>query len=155
MRAFTKTRRHNAWNGSRWSTAVISLFLMAATLSGCGRSDRLPVYAVEGSVLHEGKPTVGALVVFHPENPSDKMKKLRPTATVGAEGKSVLSTYEPKDGAPEGEYRVTVYWPGPGQSGEGGPGPDRLKKRYAIPQTTTLRATVPAEDATLDPFDLQ
>lgn len=60
------------------------------------------------------------------------------------DGSFSLTTYPPKEGAPEGEYRVVIIWTDPDarpdrQTGEV---TNRLPARYADPQTSGLRATV-------------
>ncbi|MBN1911736.1 MAG: hypothetical protein JW818_18490 [Pirellulales bacterium] len=129
---------------------VVPLIVVAGS---CGHSDRVTVHLVEGSAFCQSKPVTGALVVFHPLDPSEKLQKLRPAGKVDAEGRFVLSTYGPKDGAPEGEYRVTIVWAS--AAVEGKPGPDRFGGRYASPQKSPLTATVTAGKNTIEPFDLQ
>jgi hypothetical protein len=145
--------RQPSQNRSQRGYFAVLLLVVAATAASCGRSDRLLLYPVEGTVRCQGRPAVGALVVFHPQDPSEKIQKLRPAANVDAEGRYCLSTYQPRDGAPPGEYRVTVVWPSPG-SGER-PGPDRLGGRYAKPAQTPLAASVREGSNMLEPFDLQ
>jgi hypothetical protein len=140
-----------SWRRRGYRTFLLCVVL--STAASCGRSDRVAVYKVEGSVRFQGKPAVGALVVFHPQNPSEKIQRLRPAGNVDAEGKYCLSTYQPRDGAPPGEYRVTVVWASPG-TGER-PGPDRLGGRYANPTQTPLLATVCEGDNHIEPFDLE
>jgi hypothetical protein len=50
-------------------------------------------------------------VVFHPKDNADPQAP-RPFGTAGADGSFGLTTSRPGDGAPAGEYRVTVIWPG-------------------------------------------
>lgn len=128
---------------TRGNLQSLLIFVPLVLLASCGTSDRLPVYSVEGTVTYNGSPTVGAMVVYHPINPTEKMKKVRPAGKVDAEGRFRLSTYGPKDGAPAGEYRVTVIWPGPGGEGDS-PGPDRFRGKYTNPNTSPLKATVVA-----------
>jgi len=124
---------------------------------GCGSADeRKPVFPVRGSVLVAGKPAVKALVVFHPLNDSGS-KTLRPSGEVAADGTFSLSTYTTGDGAPSGQYAVTVLWLA-GSSPIGGDaesGEDRLGNRYSDPKTTTLRARVDEGPTEIKPFILQ
>ena len=129
------------------------ILLAIAASTSCGRSDRIAVHPVEGSVRFGGEPAVGALVVFHPLDASEDFQRLRPAGTVDADGRYVLSTYEPQDGAPPGQYRVTVVWAGPG-TGER-PGPDRFGGKYANPNASPLTAAVREGGNHLEPFDLQ
>ena len=122
---------------------LLSFSMMLVSLASCGSSDRIAVYPIEGTVTCNGNPTVGAMVVFHPVNPTEKTKKVRSAGKVDAEGRYWLSTYGPKDGAPAGEYRVTIIWPGAGDGGDA-PGPDRFGGKYANPNASPLKATVVA-----------
>lgn len=132
-----------------------AMLFAAVTLVGtsCSRSDRIEVYPTQGVVRFEGQPAAGALVVFHPENPSPEMQKIRPAGNVESDGTYHLSTYGPRDGAPAGEYRVTVIWAGPGDGER--PGPDRMGGRYANPAAALLKAAVREGDNRIEPFELR
>jgi hypothetical protein len=131
----------------------IGLFLGIAALacSSCGSGGQ-PVYPVQGKVLYLGKPTPGAVVVFHPAgNPSPDA--LRPQGTVSADGSFRLTTYQPDDGAPPGDYDVTILWTRPSKHG-GGEQVNLLPPRYLRPRTSRLRVQVKAEPNDLPPFKL-
>jgi hypothetical protein len=98
--------------------------------------------------MYKGKePATGALVVFHPASSGDATNPLRPTATVGEDGSFVLSTYKPEDGAPAGDYSVTIVWlEKPAKSLTGTENRslaiDRLKGRYADAKAAKLKAHI-------------
>lgn len=132
------------------------LFLITATL-GCGSPEqRLPVFPVRGAVLVAGKPAVRAAVVFHPIG-DRAAGSPRPSAQVAADGTFVLGTYTADDGAPPGEYAVTVFWPAAAApiGGDADSDVDRLGGRYSDPATTALRARVDEQPTDLAPFRLQ
>ena len=110
---------------------------------------RPPVYPVRGELLVNGKPAVGAVVSFHPVG-NLTPDAVKPQATVETDGTFRPNTYDLRDGAPAGEYALTVYWPG----GKGPIGPDRLKGRYGNPARPVLKVTVKAGDNVLDPIRL-
>jgi len=95
---------------------------------------------------------------LHPLDPLHKKddKTVRPFAVVDPDGSFRLSTYETCDGAPAGEYAVTVVWPSftTDPLGEETPGPDRLRKRYADARRSAFRATIREGDNQLPPFEL-
>jgi len=125
----------------------------ALLLCSCRPSDRQPVYPVRGSVYRNGQPAAGALVAFHPSrDPNDH--GLCPQGVVAADGSFHLTTFTANDGAPTGQYAVTVYWPAPGPDDDVHVRPDRLASRYADPKTTPLTANVPTRAITLARFDL-
>src|SRR5687767_4512279 len=101
--------------GYRRASPSALLLATAITASGCSGPDSgmKPVYPVQGSLFVKGKPAVGAAVTFHPlPLESGKSTALTSRATVSDDGTFRLATYNLDDGAPEGEYAVTVYWPG-------------------------------------------
>jgi hypothetical protein len=135
-----------------------------ALVAGCGPSEpaQKPVFPVSGSVLVDGKAAKGAVIMFHPLPISDgRFDIVRSRGTVGEDGSFKLSTYKTDDGAPEGDYAVTVYWPGKraGKKAADDEGtdlpPDQLGLRFNNPKTTTLKASVKAPETRLEPFQIR
>lgn len=116
----------------------------------------MPVFPVQGTVLVQGEPAPGARVVFHSVDLTEP-STLTPHGRVQPDGSFQLTTYESGDGAPSGEYAVTLFWPEPPKSPVDDPdsGPDRLRGRYADPQKSTLRVQVSESDNQLEPFRLE
>jgi hypothetical protein len=135
------------------------LLTLALVAAGCRRSDRskdwLPVHPTSGTVTVKGKPAEGAKIIFHPLNPADG-KTVYPFARVGADGAFRLTTYASNDGAPAGEYAVTIVWPAPPENPDDEPfgGPDQLKGAYANPKKPLLKATVKEGDNPLPSFEI-
>jgi len=121
-----------------------------------------PVFPVHGSILVDGKPAKGAVVMFHPlPLESGRFKMIRSRGTVGEDGGFRLTTYKIDDGAPEGEYAVTVYWPGkrsgpppPNDEGSDLP-PDQLGLRYNSPAASKIQVQVRGPETRLEPFQLR
>ncbi len=103
-------------------------------------TDRKPVHPVRGTILYEGAPVPEARVVFHLVD--GKKFKRAGDAIVEADGAFTLTTYQANDGAPVGEYAVTVEWREPWRDTAGRPGPNRLPMKYAKAETSGLRAQV-------------
>lgn len=89
---------------------------------------------------------------------------MRPSGRAGPDGSFTLTSYEEGDGAPAGEYKVTVEWPSEDPNDPSDPddpegqiprGPDWLQGRYADPATTSLTATIREGDNLLEPFLLK
>ncbi len=121
--------------------------LLALGCSACGGGeDQKPVFPVSGQVFVKKQPAVGALVVFTPVRDADSKlwPKGYPRGTVQKDGSFRLTTYKTDDGAPVGEYAVTVVWgkPLPGKEEE----VDHLAGRYADPKASRIRVQV-KEDA--------
>ena len=133
---------------------VLSLGALIA-VAGCGATEqRKPTFRVTGKILAGKEPAVRATVVFHPANPDANDKTPNPTAKVEADGTFTLGTYTADDGAPAGEYAVTIEWYlGPeSHGGDAESGPDRLGGRYKDPKTTPLHAKVQEGDNQLPAF---
>jgi hypothetical protein len=142
------------------------MLIIAASLlavGGCG-DGRLATYPVSGTVMIDGQPAHGALVIFCPVEGQgvDELMRLRPAAETGPDGKYRLTTFETYDGAPAGQYQVMVRWGGPRPTTtEGGRPersrrpPDRLRGRYMNPQTSGLMVTVEDEATEVPPFELR
>jgi predicted Zn finger-like uncharacterized protein len=64
------------------------------------------VYPVEGVVLFQGQPAVGARVTLFPVAKS--RHRYLPTGVVGEDGKFKLTTFKPDDGCPAGKYSVAI-----------------------------------------------
>jgi hypothetical protein len=128
---------------------VLVMAAMAMTMAGCGKrhGDRSTLYPAEGQVLWNSKPLGGAQVVFYPTGLADE--KFTPSrAQTNFDGRFSLGTYATADGAPEGEYAVTVVCY-PMRPKDGGAGPNVLPKKYASPKTTDLRVKIASDTSTL------
>jgi len=132
-------------------TAVIAV--NALVFTSCGKSGRQPVYAVQGHVLYEGKPVPNAQVVLHPLA-DDKNQPVRPTGRAAEDGSFALTTYEAGDGAPEGEYAVTVDLRRRDPEVEGDASRSVLPARYLKSATSPLRVQIKKGKNELPPFEL-
>jgi hypothetical protein len=117
--------------------ALAALVLLGAA-TGCG--GKKAVYPVHGMVLDgKNKPAKGTVVVFHPANgaPGDK-----PVGRVDDKGEFVLTTYQNADGAPAGDYVVTITRPAAKRTPLDRDGGDLLRGRYGDPATSKITFTV-------------
>lgn len=137
------------------------LFVIASSLACASCSDssstdkRKEVHPVRGQLFVGDKPAIGAFVLFIPVNEPATDQDPRPRATVDAEGFFKLSTYGAEDGAPPGDYLVTVTWPG-GVLPDGREEPeDKLNGRYSVPSRAAARVTVNKGKNELEPIRLK
>ncbi|MCS7237758.1 MAG: carboxypeptidase-like regulatory domain-containing protein [Thermoguttaceae bacterium] len=148
-------RRRGSQNLSegRVDTALVELMarvflgLIVVGALGCsrgGQSRPAPVktYPVRGTVTFQGKPLPDATVLFR-----SKDGKWTASGRTDSNGTFTLTTFNPGDGAPAGEYMVAVMAfeaPATSESEEKpGPPPKMLiPKKYATPETSGLTATV-------------
>jgi hypothetical protein len=132
----------------------VALAALLLTLPGC-KERRKPVFPVRGKVLDaRGKPAAGALLTFHPAGAEDPGTP-KPVAKVEEDGSFSLTTYAKGDGAPEGEYTVTLTWPAQKKTPFDPEGGDRLKGAYANPRTSTIRFTVQQGENEVPPIQLR
>jgi hypothetical protein len=137
------------------ATTLIAL----ATIPACGKSSgRVKVYPAQGKVLVRAIPVEGATVVFYPVADVKTPGIPAPNGTTDSQGVYKLSAYGMNDGAPEGEYKVSIIWPEPLPPNlrESADGPkDRLGGRYSDPQKSKLTAKIEKGGGEIPPFELQ
>ncbi|MCE9554448.1 MAG: hypothetical protein K8T91_13865 [Planctomycetes bacterium] len=135
--------------------------LSAMTLVvGCGKPipPRMKSYPVRGKLLVDGKPAERADITLHPKSPlkDEGGHELYPHATVAADGTFDVQTYVDGDGAPPGEYVITVIWPTiTHDGGDDLIGPDRLKNRYKNPKSPAATVVVEEHENTIPPIELK
>ncbi|MBX3420915.1 MAG: carboxypeptidase regulatory-like domain-containing protein [Pirellulaceae bacterium] len=96
-------------------------------------------------------PIRDATVVLHPVTElSDEA--IRPRALTDADGKFRLTTYKQHDGAPAGEYRVTIQKWTTDKPDEGPK--NRLNPKLAVPETSGLTATIQDGENKLQDFKI-
>lgn len=119
------------------------ILLWGATLLGCEASSPLACYPVRGTVVRDGKPVAGAVVVFHPVDPAANLKQ-KPIASTDDAGEFRVTTFKPGDGAPVGDYRITVVQRAPKLVGEEmvREGPNQLHGKLSDPSSSGSSFTV-------------
>jgi hypothetical protein len=148
--------------------------------ASCAKQEVVAIYPVSGRVLQHGTPVAKAMVVFHDKRPTEDVHKLPiPRATTDADGTFHLSSYTHNDGAPAGEYLVTVILnastalpsepvasEASSKTGDGiadqvsvdpesTPAPrNLLQNKYADPETSGLEAIVAESNNDLPPFEI-
>lgn len=128
-------------------TRLLMLAVSSLIFTSCSRSDRVDVSPVRGQVFaSRDKPATGALVVFHPVA-AEHEAPLKPLAYVDEQGSFELTTYDQGDGAPSGEYVITVEWRTKPVTpfSRDKEGEDRLRGKFADPATSKIRFTVDGE----------
>jgi len=119
---------------------VVGVLFAAA---GCGGAPpdapTTPLHPVSGTVSLDGKPIAGAKVVLHAIEGS-KPGDITPIGVTDENGMFQISSYQPKDGAPEGSWSVTVSWPEilPGGGSDPEYGRERLPSKYQDPNKSGL-----------------
>lgn len=127
--------------------------LLALGMSACSKANaKKPTFPVTGRVVTGTKPVANALVILHAvgDNSSEAVKS---RGTTKADGTFTLGTYGIDDGAPAGEYAVTIeQWlpsPRPDESPS-----NRLNAKFSKPETSGFTASVAAPTTELKPFQV-
>ena len=94
---------------------------------------------VTGTIKVDGQIPVGAKLLLCPVTPQGPDAVL-PTANVKPDGSFVVTTYKSGDGAPPGEYVVTVAWYKIDK--DGAVGPNVIPEQYANPKTSPIKVTI-------------
>ena len=126
--------------------------------SSCSAKKGQPVFPVHGKVFFDGEPATGALVIFHPVNHHDP-EEGKPRAVVEKDGSFAVTTYAAGDGAPAGEYAVSIRWKTktvkhPTRKGFPMKVATNFPERYQDPKTSRLVVRIQEGSNELPPFDL-
>lgn len=125
---------------------------------GCNDAAQLKLYPVSGRVLVKGKPAAGAELAFYGlDEHLQSAEAPFPKAVVQEDGSFTMSSYAPGDGAPAGNYVVTITWR---RSRSLDPelrdaSPDVLRGRYATPDKSKITVEVKPEENSLADIELK
>ena len=143
-----------------FGSAMSLSLLITPFLAGCGGESFTPV---TGKVMVNGKPAVGASVMFFPEGSTD-IHAIPGSGVVDANGTFTISSGT-VSGMKPGKYIVTVIWPDPAKKptdlpAHGRRQSERCPGRAGWPlcqakDKSTLRAEVKSGATVLEPFDLK
>lgn len=129
------------WWRKRSKLTTLGLFCCCMLPVACSKQNKQqPVFPLEGTVLVDGQPAVGAVVMLYPA--ADLLSSVRPRGLVGQDSRFTLTSYVQDDGAAPGEYKITIEWRQPDDHPE--QGTNRLPAHYADPRLTKLTATINA-----------
>jgi hypothetical protein len=131
---------------------AFSLLIMA----GCSEESGPACFPVHGRVFYDNQPLAEAMVVFHPLD-AESPQVLRPLACTDQEGRFELTTLMPRDGAPAGDYAITVELRELKADGDEmvRDGPNLLPDRYRDPKTSGLQFSVVEGVNEMAPLELE
>lgn len=137
--------------------------MVTCVMIGCGEpepTDQLAVTPVTGAVFFQNAPAEGAVVTLHPVSGSAVEAGIYPNGLVDEAGTFQLTTYRQGDGAPAGEYRVTIVWPDESyqprnpiereEMAMGGQRPDKLRGKYRVPEKSSFKASIPSGESAFE-----
>jgi len=140
--------------GESFSRSFGLLGVHLALLAGCNSSEGPPLYPTAGRLLVDGEPAHKAQVILHPANGRDFDRRgARPSGITEPDGTFRISTYRPDDGAPKGDYVVTISWPEDPDSLE--PSPDRLRGLFLLPERSAIKVRIEAQQNHLQTIELK
>ncbi|RIK76799.1 MAG: hypothetical protein DCC67_13410 [Planctomycetota bacterium] len=129
---------------------------LMAGLVGCrdAASPRVAVFPVIGRVTFQGQPAAGAVVALHRrDGPSEDAPT--PRASIDKDGTFRFTTFEGGDGAPVGQYVLTIQWHKlVKRGGDVVAGPNVMPRKYASPRTSDKLITVAAGENDLKTIQL-
>lgn len=131
--------------------------LAALVAAGCGSDDKPKTVPVTGTVTYKGQPLTSGMITFLPTGGTTNAEaNVRPaTDMLESDGTYSLTTFAPGDGVRPGEYLVTIVSYEVPPSPEGG-GIWAIPQKYGNPQTSGLKASIPAEsDGEVLDFELE
>jgi hypothetical protein len=131
---------------------ALSLLFMA----GCSEESGPACFPVNGQVFYDNQPLAEAMIVFHPLD-AESPDVPRPLAYTDNEGRFELTTLKPRDGAPAGDYAITVELRELKADGDEmvRDGPNLLPDRYRDPQTSGLQFSVVKGMNEMAPLELE
>ena len=132
------------------------LSIIAVTLFGCSSQTGPECFPVHGLVSTKGKPLAEAMVTLHPVS-GEMAGGQKPLGITKADGTFELTTFKSGDGAPPGEYAISVELRALQTGGEEPTrtGPNTLPAKYAKPATSGLKFTVIAGENQISPIELK
>lgn len=139
------------------AVAALVFFYFGFPMNLFGKSDRVAVHPARGTISFEGRPIANASIFLHPLGVNEP-EFPRPRATVAEDGSFIVGTYGKDDGAPAGQYQVTVQWfPKADKSDrEGGPLPrNLLPGRYARCESSGLTVHIQKGENQIPLFQLK
>lgn len=131
---------------------VLVVVLLAGQTIGCGQpSWHADLQPVSGECRVNGEPAVRAMILMHPKGHKTDVRESNPWAIVDETGTFHLSTYEPNDGIPLGEYDVTITWL---QDPWNGLSKDRLKGKYRTKESPVCSIHIEEGTSELAPIEI-
>lgn len=113
------------------------------------------VHPVQGKVILDGQPLANAAIVLHRVGDSKLPANLHPRGKASEDGTFKLETFDPADGAPDGDFVATVFLTHETEvDGEKQAGPNLLPAVYSKPETSPLRLKITSSTRELHPLEL-
>jgi len=137
----------------------VALALAVVATAACVGRKFPKVYPVKGKILVNGAPAKECQISFHRASGGDPAFPVTPNGLTDENGEFQLTSFHANDGAPEGEYVVTIEWrERSGLAKADFDGPDQLGGAYANVQKNKgvkeIVVQVGRQRLELPPFEL-
>ncbi|BBO34378.1 hypothetical protein [Lacipirellula parvula] len=142
--------------GRRHGVGLLGVAIALMAMAGCGEAkpQRTAVFPAKGTITLKGEPAHGAIIALHPKSPLPAGVPA-PRANVDKDGSFAVSTYDSGDGAPEGEYVLTVVWNKLIKNGgDVRIGPNVIPTKYGNPTSSDLVVKVTAGENAIPAIQL-
>lgn len=135
--------------------AVVATLVLGFWFYPRGPVRPVAVHPVQGKVILDGQPLANAAIVLHRVGDPKFPKNLHPRGKATGDGTFRLETFDPADGAPEGEFVATVFLTEEVEvDGEKQAGPNVLPTVYSRPETSPLKLKITSATKELQPLEL-
>jgi len=133
--------------------ARLGFLLIAIVAVACDGPKRKPAFPTQGKLLIGNQPVANVTLFFQPVGTTDA-EPTRAYATTSLDGTFSLTTYEANDGAPEGDYVVTLlYEPVDSPLSRAKGKPPKIDKKYTAIETSPLKVKIEKKPMNqLEPF---
>lgn len=138
------------------ASRILGVWALLCLMAGCSGETGPRCFPVSGTIQLDKQPLTDAMIVFHPLD-SDAPDVQKPLAYSNKDGDFELTTNQPNDGAPPGEYAITVELRELKQDGDQmiRDGRNLLPERYRDAAKSGLKFTVEPESNEVPMIDLQ
>ena len=132
--------------------AVVCSVSFVAQFSGCTSAPERPkTVKVLGKVIKGGQPLSKVTVTLQPKEEGTKTSPRRPViGETNDMGEFTVSSFEPNDGAPPGEYRAVLASNEEKKNPDDKIKDDRIPKKYLSADTSDLIVTVPSDKPSVE-----
>ncbi len=137
-------------HSSRLLEALLTI-LLTTSLAGCGSDWKSRTYPTSGFARINGEIPEGAMIILHGIKQKPDVRNSTPWGVVNSTGQYKLTTYEFYDGAPIGEYAVTLCWKWDNKDPHS---PDRLNNAFFTPDKSVATVTIQKGSNELPPIEL-
>jgi hypothetical protein len=123
----------NEYVARRRAVLALGCAVAALGLAGCSSGTNFPkTHEIKGSVLVNGKPAPDVQVTLNRTSADKLTVQATPHGVTDSNGEFFITSYNSEDGAPDGDYVVTIEWrEATGIMKKDFDGPDRLGGAYA------------------------